>query len=254
MNGMATAWIVFACAFGGALLGMLLRRALPGSHLGDQSKDIVKMGTGLVATMAALVLGLLIATAKGSYDAQRSGLEQLAANCVLLDRVLAHYGPETRDARDLLRATVAFAVERLDTGERGGAPSLEARGTTRIGGALFDSIQSLSPGTEAQRRLQAQAVEIVTELGRTRWLLVEEQIDPSIPMPFLLVLVFWLTVLFASFGLFAPANGTVIATLFVCALSVSGAIFLVLEFDRPFEGVLRLSGAPLRDALDNLGR
>ena len=73
-------------------------------------------------------------------------------------------------------------------------------------------------------------------------------------MPFLVVLVFWLTILFISFGLFAPPNATVIATLFVCALSVSGAIFLILELDQPFEGLIRISSAPLRNALAHLGQ
>jgi hypothetical protein len=254
VSALAIAAIAFACVFGGALLGLLLARLLPEAHLGEDSKDIVKLGMGLVATMAALVLSLLIASAKGSYEAQRTGLEQLAANCVLLDRALALYGPEAQQARGLLRAAVASALARIDGDAASPGASLEARATTRLGGDLFKSLQTLAPGNDMQRRLQNEALQIATDLGRTRWLLVEEQVGASVPTPFLVVLVFWLTVLFASFGLFAPRNATVIATLLVCALSVSGAIFLVLEFGQPFEGLLRLSAAPLADALGNLGR
>jgi len=118
---------------------------------------------------------------------------------------------------------------------------------------LFDNIQQLSPHSEAQRSLQSQALTMALDLGRTRVLLFE-QLDSSIPVPFLVVLVFWLGIIFASFGLFAPRNGTVIAAFFVCALSVSGAIFLILELDRSFEGLLQVSGTPLSAALAQLGQ
>ena len=107
MSSISITLIAFACVFGGALLGLLLQTVLPRHHLHVDSKDVVKLGMGLVGTMAALVLGLLVASAKGSYDAQSTELTDLAANVVLLDRVLAHYGPETKEARELLRSTVA---------------------------------------------------------------------------------------------------------------------------------------------------
>ena len=106
MSSMAISWIVFACVFGGALLGMWLRAALPEHHRSTESKDIVRLGMGLIGTLAALVLGLLIASAKSAYDTQRSEFTQLSANLILLDRVMAHYGPETQEARDLLRRSV----------------------------------------------------------------------------------------------------------------------------------------------------
>jgi hypothetical protein len=96
-------------------------------------------------------------------------------------------------------------------------------------------------------------MQISADLGRTRSLLLE-QTGGSIPMPFLVVLVFWFTVIFITFGLFAPPNATVIAVLLVCALSVAGAIFLILELDRPFEGLIQISDAPLRSALARLGQ
>ena len=252
MSATAIALIVFACIAAGALLGMLLRGALPAHHLADESKDVMKLGMGLVATMAALVLGLLIASAKSSYDAQRVGFEQLAANLIVLDADLAHFGAAASDARAQLRHTVSAALERIWPTEGRPALGLGASQTTADGRTLLDKVQALAPRDDAQRWFQSQALQIGVELARTRWLLFEEQQGASIPMPFLAVLVFWLAVLFASFGLFARPNATIVATLLVCALSVSGAIFLILEMDRPFTGMIQISSAPLRNALAHM--
>jgi hypothetical protein len=209
------------------------------------------MGTGLTATMSALVLALLIASAKSSYDAQRNEVTQISANVILLDRVLAHYGPETKATRDLLRRYVARAHDQLWPGSRSGPAELEP--AAALGERYYDEVQELSPQNEIQRSLQAQALKMSMDLAQTRWLLFEQS-GSSIPMPFLVLLVFWVTIIFLSFGLFAPANATVIATLFLCALSVSGAIYLILELDRPFAGLLQLSDTPLRNAIAHLGR
>ena len=207
------------------------------------------MGMGLIGTMAALALGLLIASAKGSYDAQRIELTQISANIILLDRIMAHYGPETKEARDLLRRAVAHLLDRMWPEITSGPAQLEPTAQSE---GPYDKIQKLSPQNEAQRSLKAQALRIGTDISQTRWLMVAQR-GGSIPMPFLAVLVFWLTIIFVSFGLLAPRNTTVIATLFVCALSVSGAIYLILELDRPFDGHMQISSAPLRDALSYLG-
>jgi hypothetical protein len=248
VGDLAISGIVFACVLGGASLGMFLRVALPEGQLSTDSKDLVKLGMGLIGTMAAVLLGLLIASAKSSYDTRRSELTQMSANLILLDRVMAHYGSEAKEARDLLRQSVDHALDRV-WAENSHGPLPLAVGSE----ALYDKIQQLSPQNETQRSLQAQALRLVTDLGQMRWLMFE-QMDRTIPMPFLVALVFWLTVTFVSFGLFAPSNATVITTLFVCSLSVSGAIFLILELDRPYEGLIHISSAPLRQALAQLGR
>ena len=239
MSPLAISAIVFACVFGGALLGMFIRAVLPDHHLSTDSKDVVKLGVGLIGTMAALVLGLLIATAKGSYETRTGELIQISTNIILLDRVMAHYGPETKDAREFLRRAVVQAVDRMWPDDRSRPAQL-----TPTGGAesLYVKVLTLSPQNDAQRALQAQALALSISLGQTRWLLAEQ--GRSIPMSFVLVLVLWLTVILASFGLFAPRNATVIAALFICALSFSSAIYLILELDRPFEGLLRISSAP----------
>lgn len=252
MSPMEVSWIVFACVFGGALLGMLLRNVLPEHHLSADSKDVVKLGMALIATMSALVLGLLIASAKGSYDAQSHEVIQMSANIIQLDRVLARYGPETREARGVIRRLVVS----LDRNWPGGASRSEKLDSPemRAGGASFyEKIEDLAPRDDFQRSARNEALQLALDVGRTRSLLLE-QAGSSIPTPFLVVMVFWLAVIFTSFGLFAPCNATVVATLLVCALSVSGAIFLILELDSPFAGLLRISDAPLRNAVALLGR
>jgi hypothetical protein len=251
MNPIAVGVIVLTCVFGGALIGMALRRILPEHHLNADSKDVIKMGTGLTATMAALVLALLIASAKSSYDAQKNEVTHLSANIILLDRMLSKYGPETGAARDLLRLSVVRMIDQIWA--TNGETAAELNPTATRADILYDKLTELSPRNDGQRSLQAQAQKLSIDLAQTRWLLFEQG-GSSIPVPFLILLIFWVTIIFLSFGLFAPSNATVIVTLFLCALSVSGAIFLIMELDRPFSGVLRISETPLRNAVTQLGQ
>src|SRR5499427_2362127 len=230
---------------------MLVHKTLPEHHLNADSKDVVKLGVALIATMSALVLSLLVASAKSAFDTRSNQLVQASADIILLDRALARYGPETKEARSLLQHSVAATVERF--WPAGGAKPVELDPAVSPVEALYDKIEALSPQSDTQRSMQNQALTLAADVGRTR-LLLFENLGPSIPVPFLVLLVFWLCIIFASFGLFAPANATVIAVLCVCALSVAGAIFLILELDRSFEGLLQVCGAPLRAALAQLGR
>src|SRR5262249_19791615 len=213
----------------------------------EDAKDIFRLGTGLVGTIAALVLSLLIASAKTSYDTQSSQVQHMTANIVLLDRLLAQYGPEARPIRDLMRRAVGPLVDRIwrETGARSAndAP-FEA---TAVAEDAFAKIGELAPQTDAQRSLKSRAIAVTTDLAQTRLLLFEQ--DKSIPMPFLAVLVFWLAIIFMSFSLFARLNPTIVTGLVVFALSASPAIFLVLEMSQPFAGLMQISRAPLRNAL-----
>ena len=244
---LAVAGFVFVVAFGGALLGLRLRAILPKHHLNDDSKDVVKLGMGLVATMAALVLSLLITSAKASFDVQSSSLRQMAASTIFLDRILAHYGAEAKDARATLRDIVTLMAGKVSASGHAG-PALTIQNER-----LYEMIQALSPSTDAQRTLQAQAIATAADTARTRWLLFEQR-DGGIPMPFIIMLTCWLGIIFLSFAVYAPTNGTVLVTFFLCAVSTASAMFLVMELDRPFGGVIRLSAAPLHDALSLLGR
>jgi hypothetical protein len=254
MSSLAVSGVIFACVFGASLLGMYLSRRLPEHHLSAESKDLVKLGMGLVGTMTAMVLGLLVASAKASFDSQRNGLAQLAGDVVVLDRTLAHFGSETQEVRALLRASVADMIRNTWPGE--GPASDLAEGNASTEGkyeAIYDKIQQLSPRTDAQRALQAHALKTVGDAVQTRWLMFSQR-SSSIPTPFLVVMVSWLVLILASFGLFAPRNGTAVIALLVCALTVSSAIFLILELDRPFKGIIQISSEPLRNAQAQLGR
>ncbi len=250
MSSITTSLIAFAFVFGGALLGTALRAVLPQHHVTSETKDVVKLGVGLVATTAALVLGLLISSAKGSFDTQNSELTDMSSRVVLLDRVLAHYGPDAQDAREELRNSVIQAFDWVGASD---AVSSSQALSSSNGEILYDKVQALSPKDDAQRSLQAEALSLVISLGQTRWLIAAQRAN-SVSVPLLAVLIFWLTIIFISFGLFAPRNATAIATLLVCALSVSGAIFLILEMYSPYAGLIHVSAAPLRAALAHLGQ
>jgi Protein of unknown function (DUF4239) len=251
MSPLAISLIVFACVFGGAMLGMVLRSHLPEHHQNADSQRVVNLGAGIIGTMAALVLGLLVASAKGTYDAQNNELTVAAAKIVLLDRGLSLYGPEANDARSLLRSAVNQMVERLWPDQRPAqSVALGSRSSDPL--ELFEAIEKLSPQNDLQRSIKAAAIGIVTDIGQTRWLMYEQE-SLSISKPLLVILVFWLTINFFSFGLFAPRNATVIATLCLCALAVAGAIFLILELYRPFGGFIQIPSSTLTNALAQLG-
>jgi hypothetical protein len=254
MSSLAISGIVFGCVVAGAVLGMALRAVLPKHHLGSESKDVVKLGMGLVGSMTALVIGLMVASAKSSFDTQNNGVAQLAANVIMLDRALAHYGPEAKDARDMLHASVVDMLQQIWPDENSKSRQTPGKsGTEGRYESLYDKIQELTPKNDAQRAVQAQALKTAVDTSQMRWSLYAQE-GSSIPTAFLIVMVFWLTLLFTSFGLFAPPNVTVAASLTISALAVSTALFLILELDRPFEGIIHISSDPLRAALAQLGR
>jgi hypothetical protein len=251
MSSIKVSSIVFAFVFGGALFGLFLHPSLPKDYLREDTKEVVRLGMALVSTMAAMVLGLLVASAKNSYDAKNTALVENAARVVLLDRVLAHYGTETKEVRELLRNAYARVVARIWSKNRMNPSGLEAPSTEVE--VLIDEIQKLSPTNETQGSLKTQAVSIAWGVGQTRWLLYEQQAD-SISTPVLVTVVFWLIALFVSFGLFAQRDVVVVVSLFISAVSVSGAIFLIVEMYTPFSGLVQISRAPLRAAHAQLCR
>ncbi len=237
---------------GGAVLGIVLRKLLPKDRFSDESKDLIKLGTALLSTLTALVLGLLITSAKSSSDVTTDEVKQIAAKIIQLDRNLRHYGPEANEARDVLRRMVTTNTDLLWTGGVSPAHSALGQGGTNIE-AVQEKLRSLAPNNDAQRWLQTRALQIATEVEQLRWLSIERSERP-IPVPFLVVLVLWLVVIFACFGLLAPRHRLNYGVIVACALSVSGAIFLILELDQPFAGLLRISDAPMRHAIAEMNQ
>ncbi|PYJ17731.1 MAG: hypothetical protein DME96_05025 [Verrucomicrobia bacterium] len=253
MNSLTIGFISAGCIFGGVLLGMLLQKVLPQHHLESDSKDTVKLGAGMLATLTALVLGLLVSSAKGSFDAMNAGIAQTGAKVILFDHILADYGPETKEVREQLRDTVASTIEKIWPDKKGGPGGLRALESVDAAKTLQAKLRELTPKNDLQKSLLAQASQIGSDVLQTRLLLMEGQ-QNTLPASFLVLLIFWLTGLFISFGLFAPRNGTVLAVLLICALSVSSAIFLILEMNRPLDGFIKASNAPLRKAVELIGK
>jgi len=251
MSATQIATLSFLLIVAGTAVGMLVGRRLPDHHMESSSKDVVRTAMGMIATMTALVLGLVTASAKSAFDTDDTAVKHTAGSVIALDRYLAAYGPETKAIRDALRATVMQKVDAIwDDSARelkSGVPG--ASGGERLIGAILE----LKPATDAQRWYQSRALDASTEVMQTRWFIFNGS-GRSVPQLFLIVIVGWLTILFGSFGLFAPRNTTVIVALLVCALSVAGSIFLILEMDDPFGGVMRISDAPMRFALAQMGQ
>ena len=241
------------CIFGGAMLGLLLSGLLPEQHLRDNSKDTVKVVTGMIATLSALVLGLLISSAKSSFDAVDTAITQTGAKIILLDRALAHYGPETKDVREQLRNTVVAGIEMFWPGEKAAGSGMAGFERANAMEMLQAKIRELTPATDMQRQLRSQAEQLSGDMLEARWLLIA-QAQRTLPMTFIVVLLFWLTILHIFFGLLAPRNATVITVLLISALSVSGAILIILEMNNPLSGMIKVSSAPLRKAVEHLGQ
>jgi hypothetical protein len=253
MNSISIALVSAGCIFAGALLGMGLQRLLPGHHLSKETQDVVKLSAGTVATLTALVLGLLVSSAKSTFDTMNNGVVQGSAKMIILDRALARYGPEAKPVREQLKRTIAAGIEMVWPTEKTGVSALTAFERANGMELVQDKLSELTPQKDVQRQALAQAQQIVGDLSQTRWLLIEQE-QNQLPFPLLFILVFWLALLFVSFGLFSPPNVTALTVLFVGACAVSAAIFLVLELNQPLEGFIKISNAPLLNALQHLNQ
>jgi Protein of unknown function (DUF4239) len=242
MSATLAATVVLACLIAAIALGRWLRRLLPDHHLGEETRKTIELALGLVATMAALLLGLLVSAAKDSFDMQYDQVIQMSAEVATLDRVLALYGPESAPARSALRATVDDAIARTWPAADGQASSLAIN--AQVGDVIYDAIQDLAPGTERQADLKDEASRLTLDLAAHRALLVA-QASTTIATPLLTVVVGWLVLILLGFSLLASRNSSAGVALVAAALSVAAAIFLMLELQRPFEGMIRISNASL---------
>jgi len=244
MSALTFSCVIFLLVLGGIFIGTAFRRALPEHHLSKETQEVVRLGAGLTATIAALVLGLLIGAAKASFDTRSNQVKQLTANLILVDNLLAVYGPEAAPLRKLLRGAINPIIDRLWHEKI----TTEPYTPTSEGEKLYLALLALSPQNEIQRSLQARTVQVANDLVQTRLLLFVET-GNQIPIPFLAILVFWLFIIFLSFSLFSDLNATALAFLCVFGLSASCAIYLILELNDPFNGLMMISDVPVRKAL-----
>lgn len=249
MNALLTALLAGSLMLSGAGVGALLRRKLPDGHLNDHTKDIVRLGTGLVATISALVLGLLINSANANYEAQRSAIRNMAAEIILMDNLLLEYGPEARPVRIKLREAISL----LTSEQWRSSPVAEHPGeiTNPASHEAYRDLYALQPRNDAQRALRNDAVQAGIAIARARYILYEQS-KAKLPPLFLGILVTWLVIIFASFSLFSPMNRFSIVALAVIAFSASAALFLILEMSQPFDGLMQISRQSLATALSPL--
>jgi hypothetical protein len=245
MNISLTSLVVLGVLLTALALGRWIRSRLPEHHLSADSKDTIKVAMGLVGTMTALVLGLLVSSAKSSYDTTRGEVLQMAAKVALIDRIFALYGPEAVQARAKFRAMQEETIQQLWPETR---QTRNLTSNIEAGNSLYFAIQAMSPKDEAQRFLKTQVMSMAVDLAQVRALLVVQS-TPSVSKPMLVVVVSWLVVIFLSFSLLSTSNATANLALVISAVSVAAAILLILELDRPFGGMLRISSDPMVNAL-----
>ena len=253
MYPITTTVLVVMFTFGGALLGLWLRRVLPVYHLNDESRDVVRTSIGLVVIMTGLILGLVVSSAKSTFDTADDSVQQSAADMLALDRALRFYGGETLEIRRSIRDTLK---ERLVAIWPEVNPAASPANNVRVEVALetvMTQILALRPTTDSQRWLQAEALDLITNQEKKLWLRMERQ-DSTAGRPFGVVVTAWLVVIFISFGLFAPRHATGIGTLLVCSASVAAAMFLIVELENPLQGMIKVSPVPLQFVLSELGR
>ena len=252
MTALAISLFAALMMMAGAGAGIFLRRSLPHHHLNEHSKDVVRLGAALIATITALLLGLLITSAKSTYDTQRKQVSQIASKLVLLDNQLKRYGSESNAAREAQRRAIPALIDRI-WGQRALRSTAGAPYQPGVEGDLvYEEIERLNPQTDVQRNLKFRALETMSAMTEIRVNLSEEA-EAAAPNVLIAVVILWLTLLFASFTLFSPINPTGAAILGVIAVSAAAAIFLILEMNHAFSGLLQISPAPIRDALGTLG-
>jgi len=250
MNSILISSVFFASIFAAALLGMAIRRSLPEEHVGSDAKEIVRLATGLIATMAALVLGMLVSSAKSYYDSSKHDIEEVSSEIVSIDHLLARFGPQSDEIRAEFRQLVELGLDRIWPNAASQHADLRPGDHGQI---LIDKLVALVPQNEMQAAAKTQAISMINSLRQAQWRLFLRSQQKPIPLPLLAVLISWLAAIFASFGLFAPSNATVVATLALSALAVSSAIFIILEMYTPFGGIMTISQVPMLEALKQMG-
>lgn len=251
MRSILISSMVFLVVFSGALVGIRLQRVLPENQLGAEAKDVIRVATGLLVTMTALVLGMLVSTANSAYQDRKNELAEMGSNFVLVDGLLASYGPQSQAIRLELRGLAENGLERIWPSRASEGPQLRPKDNSQL---FYDQLEMLVPKNETQAATKAAAISAAISLRHTYWLMFLGTEQSSLSLPLLGVVVLWLTFIFTSFGLFAPGTRTILVTLLACALAVSGAVFIIMAMYTPFSGVMKISSAPIRNALSVMGQ
>jgi hypothetical protein len=249
MHALAVSSLVFALVFAGSLAGMTIRRAVPETHFTPEAKDTIRLAIGLVVTMTGLVLGMLVSSAKTFYDGEKNQVAEMSSQIILMNDMLAAYGPETKQARIEALGFVEDAADRIWPKEKSALFQLRPANHSED---FYKEVQSLVPKNDTQASDKAQLLSLNMSLKKGYWLMYLQTVQTPIPTPLLGVVTSWLVAIFISFGMFAPRNLTVMATLIICAMAVSAAIFIILSMYAPFSGILRISPAAVRDAVHQM--
>ena len=252
MDDTVTGLIVFACVFTGGLAGLLLSPLLPHHHRSDATRDVVRLGIGMISILASLVLGLLTASAKGRFDNTDQQLRSYAADMIQIDQLLRDYGSEATPIRALLLRYTDDTIRTTwpDAVSAQSGP-LESKAEGELLDRAMQGILQLAPADETHAWLRKHALDLASDLIRTRWAVLVGQ-EGSVSPVLLGIMVMWVTIIFASFGLNAPRNATIVVAFLLCSASIGASVFLIEEMDTTFSGVIVLSSAPMQDALAHL--
>ncbi len=248
-TGLASAMVLLLTIVS-AFFGGYARTIVPTKYIHPDAKTVIQLAAGLIGTLAALVLGLLIASAKSNFDAAADEVVEITRNDILIDQMLSRYGDETLNTRLVFRKTIESLADRIWREGHQQSGSFEP---TYSAVEFINALSSLPTSTEPQRTMKAAIIQSGIDLTKKRLSLYVYNKD-TITTPFLSILVFWLMVIFAIFGLLARPGPVIGAVFLVCAISFSGAVFLILDLSRPFDGVMQISDVQLRNALPALSQ
>ena len=251
MSSVTVTAVVLGCLFAGAALGLWLGGRLPDHHRNPESHDAVKLTTGMLSVLAALVLGLLLAGVKNSFDTTDTQVRQFAATLLLLDETLRDFGPETAPARDMLRRYTARALDDNWPTDKHSPIRMEDVEAGRLLDNVHTAVLALPGGDYRSNMLRTEAAALAETALNTRWLLIE-RVGSSIQPLFMAILIVWITLIFVSFGYNAPHNATVATAFVLGGAALAGCIFLIVEMDGPFEGLITVSDLPMRNALAHM--
>ena len=247
MSAVTIAVISFVLIVLSVLGGVALRSRLPTEDLTGDSKDVIRLATALIGTMAAVVLALLFASTRSTYENTNARVARLTADVIEFDQLMKEYGGENiTGVRQALRDEVRNMVSSIWRDFAPASASL-LRPVTQDKTVSY-KVHQLEPGSHVQTGLQARAVVISADIKQERLGLIAQPQD-SLSKPFIAVLVLWLCFIFASFSMSSKANATLVTVLLTCAFTASTAIYLILELGQPFDGLLQISNSALRNAL-----